>query len=81
MFNRKLMNITTQNVESANGITIQNNVLIHIVPDGIVGAWWTNPVPHLCVLCDMTTNPSVVMSRLPVMAPTETVTRSGLKDD
>jgi len=45
MFNGKLMNITTQNVQSANGITInpmqKNSVFIHSVPDGILGAWWT----------------------------------------
>jgi len=34
-----------QNVESTNGITInpiqKKSVFIHSVPDGILGAWWT----------------------------------------
>jgi len=81
MFNKKLMNITIQNVQSANGITInptQNKrVFIHSVPDGILRAWWMNPVPDRCVPCDMTTNPSVLMSRLLTMAPTETTKNKG----
>jgi hypothetical protein len=76
----KWTNITTQNVQSANGITINpiqnNSVFIHSVPDCIRRAWWTNPVPDWCVSRDVTAIPSVVMSRLQVMSPTETIQRT-----
>lgn len=45
IFNRKLMNTTTQTVQSPNGITInpiqKNSVFIHSVPNCILGARWT----------------------------------------